>query len=154
MGLSTKEIPVIKMSTIEMAIAAWEQTDRALEDRLFGHFEARTLDGTMAELALEAGRYAYVGSPLHLQVWVRGALSCWEPYLTLTRNVRPNDCKADEILVKTHEENAHLRQSLLNTGLFADTGKRLPCGYVELEVWRLTMAFCDAFKDVHALEPA
>lgn len=141
-------------STIEMAIRAWEHADRPLENRLFGHFQGQTLEGRKAVFAFEAGRYAYVGSPLYLQVWVKDGVPAWEPYLTLTRNERPNDCKSNEVLVKTYEENAHMRETLLATGLFEDTGERLPVGFTQLEIWRLTEAFCHAFNEVHALEHA
>lgn len=39
------------------------------------------------------------------------------------------------IHVKMWEENARLRDPALATGMFTDTGLRVPCGYVQAEVW-------------------
>ncbi|MGH6639174.1 MAG: hypothetical protein ACREXN_01115 [Polaromonas sp.] len=60
-----------------------------------------------------------------------------EPFGTVTVNVPGYPLADDEVLVKTWEENAPARQPLLNSGVFSDTGKRVPCGYVEAEVWKL-----------------
>lgn len=120
---------------------------RNLADRLFGHFTAANYSGVVVKFAFEALRYAYVGTPLALQIWSIGQDShdMWDPYITLTVNYRPNDCKDDEIIVKTYEENAHLRGSLLGLGLFEDTGRRIQSGYAMLEIWRLTDGFVEAF---------
>ncbi|GGC22941.1 hypothetical protein [Pseudoduganella buxea] len=45
---------------------------------------------------------------------------------------------ASEFFAKTYSGNSPLREPLLNTGLFIDTGRRVPSGFVDLEVWRLT----------------
>lgn len=37
---------------------------------------------------------------------------------------------------KTWGENEHLREKLLETGLFEDTGVRTPTGFVEAELWK------------------
>lgn len=47
-----------------------------------------------------------------------------------------------ELLVKTWEENERVAKQALASGLFEDTGKRVPTGYVEAQVWR--------FKDATA----
>lgn len=102
-------------------------------------------------MAFLANRYAYVGSPLCLHIWANDGVSKpkWSPYLDLTKNVRPNECLDDEIIVKTYEENEHLREPLLQTGYFVDTGKRIQSEWVELEVWRFTDAFVEAFDMAH-----
>jgi len=41
-----------------------------------------------------------------------------------------------EHLVKAYAENADVAASLLASGLFVDTGKRVATGYVNLEIWR------------------
>lgn len=44
-----------------------------------------------------------------------------------------------EIAVKTWNENQPLREPALASGLFVDTGRRIPTGHVEAEVWRLAV---------------
>ena len=60
-----------------------------------------------------------------------------EPFGTVTVNVPGYPLADDEVPVKTCEENAPARQPLLNSGVFMDTGKRVPCGDAEAEVWKL-----------------
>jgi hypothetical protein len=43
----------------------------------------------------------------------------------------------DEFTVKSWSENEPLVEPMLATGLFEDTGRRVPSGYVEAPVWRL-----------------
>ncbi len=137
----------MKSSTIQLALRADQAMSRNLPDRLFGHFSAPNYSGAVTRFAFEALRYAYVGTPLALQIWSIGQDShgMWDPYMTLTVNFRPNDCKDDEIIVKAYEENEHLRGALLGLGLFEDTGRRIQSGYASLEIWRLTDNFVEAF---------
>lgn len=139
------------INNFELALIAEHGGSRSFEKRIFGGFQTTGLMGTTVNLAFEASRYAYVGSPLALQLWVCDdhASPMWEPYVDLTKNVRPNSCMPDEIIVKTYEENAHLRQALLNLGYFEDTEKRIQAGFATLEVWRLTEKFVEAFSAVH-----
>lgn len=58
-------------------------------------------------------------------------------YAKLTVNVLGQPLAPGHIHVKTWEENAHLREPALATGLFEDTGERVPCGWTEAEVWKL-----------------
>lgn len=44
----------------------------------------------------------------------------------------------DEFTVKSWSENEPLVEPMLATGLFEDTGRRVPSGFVEAPVWRLT----------------
>jgi len=41
-----------------------------------------------------------------------------------------------EVFVKTWSENAGWVAKVLATGLFEDTGKRVPTGFVEAQIWR------------------
>lgn len=139
----------MKTTTIELALRTDAVQERPLPERLFGEFTAPTLDGRQARFAFEAGRYPYVGTPLHLQLWVHDELPMWEPYIALTKNLRPNDCRSNEIIVKTYEENEHMRSALLALGFFEDTGERIATGFAQLEIWRVTDAFAEAFDKVH-----
>lgn len=60
-----------------------------------------------------------------------------EPYLTISVNVPHAVIEDGEILVKTWSENESLRGPLLASGLFVDTGKRVPSNHAEAEVWTL-----------------
>lgn len=143
----------ITTTNFDLALRASHSADRDFEKRIFGLFDAPGIMGAPVHLAFEANRYPYVGSPLHLALWAKDeADGYWEPYVGLTKNVRPNDCKDDEIIVKTYEENAHLRQPLLDLGYFEDTGRRIPAGFTELEIWRLTDKFVKAFEVSHPEE--
>ncbi|KVP65571.1 hypothetical protein WJ96_04175 [Burkholderia ubonensis] len=61
---------------------------------------------------------------------------CGEPYGTLSKIVPGTKLGPGEVLIKTYEENQPFRQPLLDAGLFEDTGRRVPSGFIELEVWR------------------
>ena len=54
----------------------------------------------------------------------------------LTTNLSDQPQGEGEIFVKTWSENAVLREPILALGIFEDTGKRVPTGFVEAEVWR------------------
>jgi hypothetical protein len=59
-----------------------------------------------------------------------------EPWATVTVNLPDAALEPGEFTVKTWSENESLRGPLLATGLFVDTGKRIPTGFVSAEVWR------------------
>lgn len=59
-----------------------------------------------------------------------------EPWATLTVCIPGTQLAKDEVLVKTWAENEPMREHLLATGDFEDTGRRVPTGHVEAEVWR------------------
>lgn len=142
----------LKKTNFDMALMASHGSERPLGQRIFGRFTATGVMETDENFAFEAGRYAYVGSPLALQIWVtegKGDVVWWEPYLTLTVNFRPNDCGTNEVIVKTYEENAHLREALLALGFFVDTGRRIEQGYCKLEIWSLTEKFEEEFDVAH-----
>lgn len=44
------------------------------------------------------------------------------------------------IHVKMWEENERLRAPAMATGLFENTGERVPCGFVQAEVWKYRRA--------------
>lgn len=142
----------LKKTNFEMALMASHGAERPFEKRIFGKFTAKGIMDTNENFAFEASRYAYVGSPLALQIWVSDGIGegmMWEPYITLTKNYRPNDCKPWEVIVKTYEENSHLREALMGLGYFVDTGRRIQCDFNELEIWGLTEKFEDTFDVAH-----
>lgn len=60
-----------------------------------------------------------------------------EPWATLTVNIPNATIEEDEILVKAWSENEKVAEVALQTGLFEDTGKRVPTGYEYAQVWKL-----------------
>lgn len=62
-----------------------------------------------------------------------------EPMATFSTNLAPRGAQVccDEFCVKTWSENEVLVAPMLSTGLFEDTGKRVPSGYVVSPVWRI-----------------
>lgn len=56
----------------------------------------------------------------------------------LTLNIPEAQLPIGCVFVKTWEENEQLRAPALATGLFEDTGERVPCGFCQAEVWRYT----------------
>ena len=80
-----------KPSTRLVAAVAGNHSGDPFEERTFGEFNGLELNQTPATFALVASRYAYVGSPLCLHLWVHdnGETPMWEPYLELTKIVRP-----------------------------------------------------------------
>lgn len=83
-------------------------------------------------LAVNIGEYAGGRPAIQLDDNETG-----EPYLTISVNVPHAEIADGEILAKTWSENESLRGPLLASGLFVDTGKRVPCGFAEAEVWTL-----------------
>ena len=62
-----------------------------------------------------------------------------EPLATFSANLVPYgaEVSSDEFCVKTWSENEALVEPMLLTGLFEDTGKRVPSGHVIAPVWRI-----------------
>ena len=62
-----------------------------------------------------------------------------EPLATFSTNLVPYGAQlsSDEFCVKTWSENEALVAPMLSTGLFEDTGKRVPSGYGVSPVWRI-----------------
>ena len=61
------------------------------------------------------------------------------PWDRLTVNLPDDELEPGEIFVKTWDRDGdvNLPAAALATGLFVDTGKRVPTGYVEASVWRI-----------------
>ena len=60
-----------------------------------------------------------------------------ERIATLTVNIPEAEIADDEIIVKTWSENEGIAKDALASGLFEDTGRRIPTGFVEAQVWRV-----------------
>jgi hypothetical protein len=59
-----------------------------------------------------------------------------EPLCTLSVNIEGVKLPEGTFLAKTWSENAEIAKAALDSGLFEDTGKRVPTGFVEAQVWR------------------
>lgn len=60
-----------------------------------------------------------------------------EMYGKLTVNLPEVKLEDGELLIKTWSENENLSGAAMKTGLFEDTGKRIPTGFCEAQVWRI-----------------
>jgi hypothetical protein len=62
-----------------------------------------------------------------------------EPYAMVSVNMREAQglLAPDEFCAKTWSENAHMRDALLASGMFQDTGRRI--GLVGAEIWKITV---------------
>lgn len=58
-------------------------------------------------------------------------------HLRLSVNVPDVHLEPDEFLAKFGEEGLELRDPLMQTGLFEDTGERVARGFDNYEVWKL-----------------
>lgn len=72
------------------------------------------------------------------RVALRAILDNREPFGMLTVNIPEARIGDGEIIVKTWSENEPLAEAALASGLFIDTGKRIPTGHVFAQVWRLS----------------
>ena len=59
------------------------------------------------------------------------------PFATLTCNIPEIPLEKDEIIVKVWSENAILVKPCLASGLFEDSEKRIPTGFVIAEIWKV-----------------
>lgn len=57
--------------------------------------------------------------------------------LTVCLGVPKGTLEEDEFIVKTWGENQETSDKLLKDGLFIDTAKRIPTGYVVASIWKL-----------------
>ena len=64
----------------------------------------------------------------------------WEPYAKVSVNT-DLALPADEFVAKNYSENAGLPEQFVAQGYFADTGRKVQCGYVECPVYRITDQF-------------
>lgn len=58
-------------------------------------------------------------------------------YGVLSVNLPDVTLEPDEFAVKTWSENEELSKAAMDTGLFEDTGKRIPSEFVKAQVWKL-----------------
>lgn len=82
------------------------------------------------EVTMRLGLYA------NNRVAVEFVCADGEPFGKLTVNLPHEPLEPNETFVKTWAENEVFREPILACGLFEDTGKRVPTGFVEAEVWR------------------
>jgi hypothetical protein len=77
----------------------------------------------------------YVGKRIAYQI----ICSNGEPFMKVTVNLPDAEYKLHkgEFCVKTWSENEPYVADLLRSGLFVDTGKRVPSGFCEASVWKL-----------------
>lgn len=64
-----------------------------------------------------------------------------QPICTLSVNL-PESChelEPGEFFAKTWSENEEIAKLALTSGLFEDTGRRVPTGFVEAQVWKIVM---------------
>ncbi len=57
------------------------------------------------------------------------------PICTITSNCPSEELFPGQVIVKTYSENGPMRDTFLGSGYFRDTGRRIPSGFVKLEVW-------------------
>lgn len=98
------------------------------------HFEI-TVHGLPQQLLLKAGHYG--NGRLAIEAYV---VEDGENWGTLTVNIvgAPEPAE-DEIIVKAWSENEHWVPQLLTVlpHVFEDTGRRIPAGYAQAQVWKL-----------------
>lgn len=92
------------------------------------------IDTPYGSAAILAGRYP-AGGAIAIQLVADDEPT--EPMATFSTNLVPYGVSCDEFCVKTWSENEVFVAPMLSTGLFEDTGKRVPSGYVVSPVWRI-----------------
>ena len=88
------------------------------------------------EAHIYIGRYPS-GGAIAVQLIASGELP--EPLATFSTNLGPHGALIDddEFCVKAWSENEPFVAPMLATGLFEDTGKLVPTGFVFVPVWRV-----------------
>lgn len=91
-----------------------------------------TFDGPSGEkISVKMGVSYQNGQP-KVQLWDDG------PAGTLSvASVQSVDLAPGEFLAKVWSENEEIAACALKSGLFIDTGRRIPMGFVEAQVWRI-----------------
>ena len=94
------------------------------------------IDTPYGRAAILVGRYPAGGA---IAIQLVGDDEPTEPMATFSTNLVPFGAQVsgDEFCVKTWSENEVFVAPMLSTGLFEDTGKRVPSGYVVSPVWRI-----------------
>jgi hypothetical protein len=94
------------------------------------------IDTPYGSAAILVGRYPAGGA---IAIQLVGDDELMEPMTTFSTNLVACGARlsCDEFCVKTWSENEVFVAPMLSTGLFEDTGKRVPSGYVVSPVWRI-----------------
>lgn len=94
------------------------------------------IDTPYGRASILVGRYPAGGA---IAIQLVAADEPTEPMATFSTNLIAYGAQVscDEFCVKTWSENEVLVAPMLSTGLFEDTGKRVPSGYVVSPVWRI-----------------
>lgn len=73
------------------------------------------------------------------------------PYATLSANAMgvSSDLPDNEFCAKVWAENEHMRSPMLASGLFEDTGRRVPLGHAMAEVWRIPEKHWEAMREAY-----
>ena len=79
----------------------------------------------------------YAGGRIALVAIVENAGADGDRLGVLSVNLPDETLAADEFFIKTWSENRELAHSALQSGLFVDTGRRVPTGRTEASVWML-----------------
>lgn len=58
-------------------------------------------------------------------------------YMDVTTNIEYSILEENEVTIKSWGENEPFMESFLKSGYFKDTGKRIPTGFVESQVWEV-----------------
>lgn len=94
------------------------------------------IDTPYGSATILVGRYPAGGA---IAIQLIGDDEPTEPMATFSTNLVPYGAQVsgDEFCVKAWSENEIFVAPMLSTGLFEDTGKRVPSGYVVSPVWRI-----------------
>jgi hypothetical protein len=94
------------------------------------------VDTPFGRATILVGRYP-VGGGVSIQLVADDEFA--EPMATFSTNLVPSGAQVsrDEFCVKTWSENEVFVAPMHSTGLFEDTGKRVPSGYVVSPIWRI-----------------
>lgn len=91
-----------------------------------------TLQALGEYLVLFETQYANNGRVAYLLQTTAG-----EPWCDVTVNLPEVQLGDGQFAVKTWGEQQMMREPLLSSGVFRDTGRRVPAGFAQAEVWTL-----------------
>ena len=98
--------------------------------------DGKTLQTRYGLSRLSLGQYPN-GRPAITLFIADGEEGAGEAIATLTVNIPGVQLGPDEIIVKTWSENLATAALMLKTGWFKDTGRRVPTGFVQAEIWKV-----------------
>lgn len=89
-------------------------------------------------VSINVGRYPK-GEAIFVQLICLESEDVGEPYTTFSTNPKSYGCHLapNEFNVKNWGENEGLSEPLLAAGLFEDTGRIFPSGFVQSPIWRI-----------------